>query len=152
MFQNLSRLQFLRNYNMLANNLFSASQSAYRPIHSTKTSLLRVTKEIFLNMENQRVTLLLPLDLRTAFDTVDLLSCIGSSFHLISKEKFSLGLSHIFRQVFINDILSDVTCLSRSVPSTHAHTPVRTCTAEIWKNYILFISSHFSHDIVVYIP
>ena len=86
MFQNLSRLQFLSNYNMLANNLFSASQSAYRPINSTKTSLLRVTKEIFLNMDNQRVTLLLPLDLRTAFDTVDLLSCIGSSFHLISKE------------------------------------------------------------------
>ena len=98
MFQNLSRLQFLSNYNMLANNLFSASQSAYRPIHSTKTSLLRVTKDIFLNMDNQRVTLLLPLDLRTAFDTFDLLSCIGSSFHLISKEKFSLCLSHICRK------------------------------------------------------
>ena len=116
MFQNLSRLQFLTNYNMLANNLFSASQSAHRPIHSTETSLLRVTKEIFLNMDNQRVTLLLPLDLRTAFDTVDFLSCIGSSFHLISKEKFSLGLSHICRQVFINDILSDEFGLDCCVP------------------------------------
>jgi len=97
-------------------NLFSASQSAYHPIHSIETSLLRVTKEIFLNMDNQRVTLLLPLDLRTAFHTVDLLSCFGSSFHLISKEKFSLGLSHICRQVFVNDILSDEFGLECGVP------------------------------------
>ena len=39
-----------------------------------------------------------------------ILSCIGSSFHLVFKEKFSLGLSHICREdqkVLINHLLSD---------------------------------------------
>ena len=85
--------------------LFPGPQSAYRLIESTEHALLRVTNGIFLNMNNQRVTLLLPLDLSTAFETVDLLSCIGSSFRLVSKENFSLSLSHICQQVFIDDIL-----------------------------------------------
>ena len=95
-------------------HLFPAPQSAYRPIESTEHALLRVSNGIFLNMNNQRVTLLLPLDLSTAFETVDLLSCIGSS--LVSKENFSLSLSHICQQVFIDDILSDEFGLECGVP------------------------------------
>ena len=51
--------------------MFPASQSAYRPNHSTETALLRVTNNILLNMNNQRVNFLLLLDLSAAFDTVD---------------------------------------------------------------------------------
>ena len=62
--------------------------------HSTETALLRVSNDILLNMNNQRVTLLIRLlDLSAA---VMILSCIGSGFHLISTEKSSLGVSHFF--------------------------------------------------------
>ena len=54
---------------MFPNDLLPASQSAYCPNHSTETSLLRVTSDILLNMNNQCVALLLLLDLSAAFDT-----------------------------------------------------------------------------------
>ena len=60
----------LQHY-LFTNNLFPASQSAYLSNHSTETALLRVTNDILLNMNNQRVTLLLLLDLSIAFNTVD---------------------------------------------------------------------------------
>ena len=48
-------------------------KSAYRHLHSTETALLKVVNDIhiLLNMDKQRVTLLLLLDLGAAFDTVD---------------------------------------------------------------------------------
>ena len=40
--------------------------------HNTETALLRVTNDILLNMNNQRVTLLIQLlDLSAAFDIID---------------------------------------------------------------------------------
>ena len=44
---------------------------AYRQHHSTETALLKVKNDILMNMENQKVTLLVLLDLSAAFDTVD---------------------------------------------------------------------------------
>ena len=38
--------------------------------HSTETALLRVQNDILRNVDNQRVTILLLLDLSAAFDTV----------------------------------------------------------------------------------
>ena len=46
-------------------------QSAYRAGHSTETALLKVHNDILINMNNQKVTLLVLLDLSSAFDTVD---------------------------------------------------------------------------------
>ena len=59
----------LQHY-LFSNDLFPVLQSAYRPNHSTETALLKVTNDILLNMNDQRVTLLL-LDLSAVFDTVD---------------------------------------------------------------------------------
>ncbi len=50
------------------NELF---QSAYSEFHSTETALTRVHNDIMLAMDNQKVVLLLLLDLSAAFDTVD---------------------------------------------------------------------------------
>ena len=51
--------------------LYPQGQSAYRKCHSTETALLRVTNDIMMNMNRQHVTLLVILDLSSAFDTVD---------------------------------------------------------------------------------
>ena len=60
-----------------------SGQSAYRPFHSTETALLKVQSDILLNMDDQKVTLLVMLDLSAAFDTIDhsiLLETLGSGF------------------------------------------------------------------------
>lgn len=66
-----------------ANNVFPPLQSAYRKHHSTETALLKVINDIHVNMNNQQVTLLVFLDLSSAFDTVDhdiLINRIQTSF------------------------------------------------------------------------
>ena len=56
---------------LVRSELYSTLQSAYRAGHSTETALLNVDNDILLNMDHQRVTLLVLLDLSSAFDTVD---------------------------------------------------------------------------------
>ena len=56
---------------LYSHNLFPRTQSAYLIHHSTETALLKVTNDIFLNMNQKHVTLLVLLDLRSVFDTVD---------------------------------------------------------------------------------
>ena len=53
------------------NDLYPVVQSAYRKQHSTETALLRVVNDILHNMNGQHVTLLVLLDLSSAFDTVN---------------------------------------------------------------------------------
>ena len=87
----------LQNY-LFSNDLFLVLQSAYRPNQSTETALLKVTNDIFLNMNNQRVTLLFLLDLSAAFDTIDhdtLLHRLQFTFG-INRKKFTLYLSKLF--------------------------------------------------------
>ena len=63
---------FDQTYNlMVENDLYPPNQSSYRKNHSTETALLKVTNDILLNMNKQRVTLLVLLGLSAAFDTVD---------------------------------------------------------------------------------
>ena len=51
--------------------LYPILQSAYRLGHSTETALLKIQNNILAAMDNQRVTLLVLLDLSAAFDTID---------------------------------------------------------------------------------
>ena len=63
--------------------LFPKLQTAYPKSYSTETALLKVHKDLLMNMNNQKVTLLVLLDLSATFDTVDhkiLLSHLQSSF------------------------------------------------------------------------
>ena len=52
-------------------NLYPVFQSAYRREHSTESTLLRVVDDILHNMNRQHVTILVLLNLSSAFDTVD---------------------------------------------------------------------------------
>ena len=54
---------------MMAHSLYPEFQSAYRQHHSTETALLKITNDILLKMNSQEVTLLVTLDLSSAFDT-----------------------------------------------------------------------------------
>ena len=56
---------------LLCWNLYPILQSAYRQYHSTETALLKVLNDILINMNSQRVTLLVLLDQSSAFDTID---------------------------------------------------------------------------------
>ena len=56
---------------MVTKNLFPQLESAYRSHHSPATALLKVTNDLLMNMDKGHVSLLLLLDLSTAFDTVD---------------------------------------------------------------------------------
>ena len=89
---------------MLQLGLYPLSQSAYQQYHSTETALLKVTNDILLNMNSQRVTLLVLLDLSSAFDTVDhgiLLKHLSSKFGIriildgVFSDKFDLTLGFL---------------------------------------------------------
>ena len=74
---------------LCSNNLLPVYQSAYRRHHSTESALLRVVNDVLLNTNNQRVTLLLLLDLSAVIDTVDydgkLLRRLKNSFSIKGK-------------------------------------------------------------------
>jgi len=53
------------------NQLFPASQSAYRQIHSTETAVCIVHTDLVRSIDRGHVTVLLMLDLSAAFDTVE---------------------------------------------------------------------------------
>ena len=53
------------------NCLGETLQSAYKKFHSTETALLKVHNDILTAVDNNRIVILLLLDLSAAFDTVD---------------------------------------------------------------------------------
>ena len=55
---------------MTTNDLHMPLQSASKQNHSTESAVLKVKNDILLNMEAKKVTLLVLLDLSTAFDAV----------------------------------------------------------------------------------
>ena len=96
-------------------------QSAYRHHHSTETALLKVVNDILLNMDKQRVTLLLLLDLSAAFDTVDhntLLRRLQNSFGIQGKVLSWLKsyLSGRSQCISVNGSLSRIFSLECGVP------------------------------------
>ncbi len=53
------------------NELHAATQSAYRPNHSTETCLLKINNDLLQAMDRKNATMLVLLDLSAAFDTID---------------------------------------------------------------------------------
>ena len=51
--------------------LLPFNQSAYRKFYSTETALLRIKSDLLMSMDDQKISLLLLLDLTGAFDTID---------------------------------------------------------------------------------
>lgn len=52
-------------------NLIYKHQSAFRENHSTETALVKLTDELLFTMDNDKVTGLISIDLKRAFDVVN---------------------------------------------------------------------------------
>ena len=74
------------NNHLSLHELYPKLQSAYRKNHSTETALLKVTNDILVNMNSQRVSLLVLLDLSAAFDTID-------HSILLNRLKYNVGVN-----------------------------------------------------------
>ena len=59
------------NNHLNVNSLQDPRQSAYKSNHSTETLLAKIHNEIMLNGDNNKITMLVMLDLSAAFDTID---------------------------------------------------------------------------------
>ena len=106
---------------MTAHSLYPELQSSYRRNHSTETALLKVTNEILLKMNSQGVTLLVTLDLSSAFDTVNheiLLCRLQNEFGIQGKvlDWFKSYLHNRGQQISIEGILSQRFDLDSGVP------------------------------------
>lgn len=60
----------LQHY-LIDNNLYDVMQSAYRPHHSTETSMLKIFNDVLLQLDRGAEVALVMLDLSAAFDTID---------------------------------------------------------------------------------
>ena len=106
---------------MLLNDLYPILQSAYRRYHSTETALLKVTNDILLNMNSQRVSLLVLLDLSAAFDTIDhkiLLKRLQNNLGIGGTALlwFASYLSNRKQRIHVNGSISDEFTYNCGVP------------------------------------
>lgn len=112
-----------------ANDLCNVFQSAYRAGHSTETALLRVVNDLLLAMDQNKVSLLLLLDLSAAFDTVDhqiLLSRLQNTFGIQSTalQWFRSYLLDRKQFVSVGNVSSSVSHLQFGVPQGSVLGPV----------------------------
>ena len=104
-----------------ANGVDVLNQSAFRKLHSTETALIRVHNDIAVASGQNRLVILLLLDLSAAFDTVDhciLLSCLSRRFGIGGRalEWFRLYLGDRTQFVNINGSTSNRRVLQFGVP------------------------------------
>ena len=101
-------------------NLYPRNQSAYRKFHSTETALLHIKHDILMNMNQQRRTLLVTLDLSAAFDPIDhvillkRLHSFGISGRVLSW--FQSYLENHSQSIFVNGATSKRFHLQHGVP------------------------------------
>ena len=106
---------------MVINSLYLELQSPYRQHHSTETALLKVMNDVLLNMNSQQVTLMVLLDLSSAFDTVNhdiLLERLDKDIGMrgVTLDWFRSYLSNRCQQVCANGSLSKQYHLNCGVP------------------------------------
>ena len=121
-------------------------QSAYRRHHSTETALLKVKNDILMNMENQKVTLLVLLDLSAAFDTVDhriLLDRLQFDFGISGSALnwIESYLSNRTQRIYIDGVLSSNFNLKFGVPQDSCLGPL---LFSLYASKLFRSSSHIS--------
>ena len=106
---------------LIMNKLIEKFQSAYRPSHSTETTLLRVMNDLLIAVDGGNGAILLLLDLSDAFDTIDhksLLSLMNDQLGIdgIARQWFASYLKDRKQLACIGDCLSSSVGLKYGVP------------------------------------
>ena len=119
-----------------------SSQSAYRKYHSTETALLKVQNDILMSMHKQEVSLLVLLDLSSAFDTIDhslMLDILGFDFGVTGKVLLWIKsfLSDRKQRVHIKKEFSNDDNVNHGVPQGSCHGPAP---------FLLYVSRLFDID------
>ena len=116
------------------NKPMEPNQSAYKPFHSTETTLLRVKADILKCIDNQEIVCLVLLDLLAVFDTVDhtillnrlheIFRVTGTSLKLF--ESYLRGRSQrvVMGNPYAGGAISDPKCLVRGVPQGSVLGPI----------------------------
>ena len=99
---------------------FNPYQSAYRRNHSTETSLLLTTDQIFNSIDHGDFTLLVSLDLSAAFDTID-------HHILLDRLHTSFGICH----TILNWLSSYLENRKQFVSLGHSRSITTTCTTGV---------------------
>lgn len=80
------------------NDIFEKFQSGFRSLHSTETALIKVTNDLLRAADSGIFSILIILDLSSAFDTVD-------HDFLISRLKNYVGISDVALDWFVSYLL-----------------------------------------------
>jgi hypothetical protein len=104
-----------------ANKLEAKYQSAYKSHHSTETALIRVQNDILMAADDQKVGLLILLDLSAAFDTIDHDIMLSNLHDIYGIEGAALDwyrsyLSERYQTVVINGAKSQPMKITCGVP------------------------------------
>ncbi|XP_039901842.1 uncharacterized protein LOC120742540 [Simochromis diagramma] len=110
-------------------NIHDRFQSGFRKLHSTETALLKVTNDIMMSANSGEYTVLVLLDLTSAFDTVNhtilinrLRDLVGMSGSVL--DWFSSYISERSFSVSANQIMSESTELLCGVPQGSVLGPI----------------------------
>jgi len=88
-----------------AHDLLEKFQSAYRPLHSTETALVRVSNDILRAIDDRNCVFLVLLDLSAAFDTID-------HAVLLNRLNNNLGVNGTALQWFASYLSNRTQCIS----------------------------------------
>jgi len=135
-------------------SLFEKHQSGYRKFHNTETALVKITNDLLLAADNQKVSVVVLSDLSAAFDTIDhkiLINRLKNDFGFDLKilDWFFSYLNGRKQQVKIGDFLSSEVDLPYGVPQGSVLRPLlyTLYTAPLGKLIMNFnLSYHFYAD------
>ena len=117
---------------MTSNGLHDKMQSAYKPYHSTESSLLRVHNDILTAIDQKSGVLLALIDLSAAFDTVDhriLLCFLKETLGIrgTALKWFETYLTGRLQCVLILEVMSDLAEILFGVPQGSVMGPFLFC-------------------------